>query len=272
MKPEEIKLFWITEGGENHAPTRHRALIYSPILKKMNIVHYYGYSKYSYSTVRKKIKQKLLKVSHNETIVRLLSSLLTEIGRIGTPYYLVRFFLIPFLRVNRIIYLRCFPSWPHRIMIKIFRKKVYFDFDDALFLQRPAKNINEECREGQRNEPMARQIGDFLIRCDGAIVSNQYLADWSSRFCKNICIIPTSVEIKEKYLAAYAPEQPIILGWIGAPENQKYLSAVFPAIKRVLDEFPQIMLHIISSHFWEFPHTRFHNTQSSAQIFPMFLL
>lgn len=256
MEAGQIKLLWITEGGENHAPTRHRALIYEKHLQGLvSEVHFYR-RHFSFKETREKCAIRLARFFKKKTVLRPLSSAWAEWERAKDK-------LRQFLRLirlfrchNRVIYLRCFPSLYQSLLLRLFRMIVYFDFDDALFLERPSKVQDGQCREGAENRAMAAKLGSFISRCRAVIVSNDYLANWARCHNPRVFILPTSVEIPVPLPARQPVAKGLVLGWMGAPENQKYLFTVMEAILAVLEDRPDLSLHVITSDFWQYTHPR----------------
>lgn len=105
------------------------------------------------------------------------------------------------------------------------------DVDDAIFLLRDGKS--------------ARMLAEC---CDRVICGNGFLADWFSRYNKNIRILPTAVDTER-----YAPDEArfldskrsVVIGWIGTSANLTFLENILPAIARVMVEFKQVQLLII---------------------------
>ncbi|OGJ93670.1 MAG: hypothetical protein A2487_02445 [Candidatus Raymondbacteria bacterium RifOxyC12_full_50_8] len=254
MKPEPLRIFWFTEGRLNHAPTRHRALIYESSLVTLLGDRIHLHRPYEYGKIRADCREVVISLTHSPIVARIVSSLYAEVGRIR---FILKYFLSMIhlaASFTHVIYLRCFPSLFQRFMFTLTRKKIYFDFDDPLYLKRPAREQGSCEPEGVEEPVMARKMAAFLKRCTAAIVSNDYLAAWARQYARTVHIIPTSVEIPERLLCSYAITTTFIIGWIGAPENQKYLMTIFPGIRRILDEFPACRLHIITSTPWDFGH------------------
>lgn len=116
----------------------------------------------------------------------------------------------------------------------IFRRKMSFDMDDAVFVYLPWKT----------------KI--FTKLCDVIIVGNHYLYDWAKKHNPNVSIIPTSVDF-EKYRARTrdysVSNEKLTIGWIGGAnyhyENLKLLVPIFT--KLVQDSVPMKFILIGSS-------------------------
>jgi glycosyltransferase involved in cell wall biosynthesis len=105
------------------------------------------------------------------------------------------------------------------------------DVDDAIFLFRGGK--------------AARHLAELS---DLIICGNSFLADWFSQWNRNIVIIPTAVD-SERFVPQTElgkEKRNLIIGWIGTSSNLGYLVNIEPALARVMGQYPQLRLSIIS--------------------------
>lgn len=121
---------------------------------------------------------------------------------------------------------------------RLVRRPRILDVDDAIWLSRPF---------GKYGQPwIARGM-------DAVIAGNDYLADYYSRYCRRIYILPTAVDT-----CRYIPQPPpkdaadrFIIGWTGLRSNYKYLEMIEPALKRFLDNHPDSRLMLIANQPWK---------------------
>lgn len=72
------------------------------------------------------------------------------------------------------------------------------------------------------------------MEADRMIVGNATLAEWAQRWCPDIRLIPTCIEPSD-----YAPKRswelqdPPVIGWIGSPATEHYLTDIAPALGEV---------------------------------------
>ncbi len=248
-----MKIFWITEGDWDNAPTRHRVYIYNKELKKNSIKNLFQIKRFSYRSFRNKTSENIFLVIHNRILSRILSSFITEIGRFVYAFYHFLNTLLNTFRADSIIYQRSFPNRIQFLFQRVLRKRVFFDFDDAIYLKKPIPDQKKEWKEDEKDEVMENKIINFIKHCSGVIVSNEYLKSWAIRYNTNTVIIPTSVKIDNQFLCLYKEKDEVIIGWIGAPENQKYLMQIYPAIQTIVKNHSNVYLHIITSNHWKFP-------------------
>ena len=104
-----------------------------------------------------------------------------------------------------------------------------FDVDDAIWLH-----------------PRGAFAGRLAAACDAVICGNAYLADYFSRFNKDVSVIPTAVDTAV-YVPAPArrPQAPTV-GWVGTSSNFRYLYQIEPALKVFLERVPDARLRIMA--------------------------
>ncbi len=105
------------------------------------------------------------------------------------------------------------------------------DVDDAIFLYRFGKFAK---RLAQLSE---------LVIC-----GNNFIAEWFSKWNKNIVVIPTAVDT-HRYIPRkenHPSQCKLVLGWIGTSGNFKYLYRIESALERVIKAQPGIIFKIIS--------------------------
>lgn len=101
------------------------------------------------------------------------------------------------------------------VYLKLFRRKMIFDFDDAIYMHDFYKTKK------------LTQMADVVIVCSRA------LEQWAKQYNKNVHIIHTTVKLSayEKFTKNYARDiDPITIGWIGTAKfhygNLEFLAAV----------------------------------------------
>jgi len=102
------------------------------------------------------------------------------------------------------------------VYLKLFRRKMVFDFDDAIYLYDSFKTKT------------------FTKMANAVIVCSQTLAVWAQRYNKNVYVIHTSLKFSEyvKFTKDYATNiGPCVIGWVGTAKNHyknlEFLAAVF---------------------------------------------
>jgi len=102
------------------------------------------------------------------------------------------------------------------------KKPLIYDFDDAMWLPR---------RGGSRvahvlhREPAVQDV----LRCAAAVIAgNDYLAEYASRFNRNVTVVPTAIDT-----AKYPTGGGTIVGWIGSRTTLPYLKLLRPVFTKL---------------------------------------
>ncbi len=119
------------------------------------------------------------------------------------------------------------------IITKVWKKKMIFDFDDAIWIP----NVSE-------NNKLASYLKCFWKTksiCKWAYkvsAGNEYLADFARHYNSNVIIVPTSVETVKRYhsLVDQNTTKPTI-GWTGSHSTVKYLDGIYPVLERLSHQF-----------------------------------
>jgi hypothetical protein len=254
MHNKTIKLIWFFQGRKEDPCPKYRAYAYDQFLREKFISVYYARNPcYSYKEVRTFYAKFLSVFCSNQFVNITTAKLLTELSRWAINYVIRTYHTLLSIRCQVVIFQRHVPGRNYQKLLKLFRCKMYLDIDDALFLNAPPqKQYHNTIIES--NDILSKQLSEFSLRTTGIIVSNDYLASWFSNYSKNIIKIPTSYCVP--------PDTPIssneldinqlIIGWIGATENQLYLQNILPALTKIHADYPNMKLHIITKNHWDF--------------------
>ena len=117
------------------------------------------------------------------------------------------------------------PPWVTRA-IRRRAKRLVFDFDDAIYLKKGDEGTS---RKGAR----VKRFGAMMAAADLVIAGNSHLADVARQDgAKRAEVIPTVLDPLKYLEARRAPHDDIVLGWIGAGGNVKYLEALLPHLPK----------------------------------------
>ena len=119
----------------------------------------------------------------------------------------------------------------------LLKRPRVMDVDDAIWLDRP---------------PVSRLSARHLAgRMDLVIAGNAYIADWFSRYCPRVEIVPTAIDV-ERYRPAEKPPvaERFIVGWTGTSSNFPYLDQIEAPLARFVADHPDAMLKIIADQPW----------------------
>jgi glycosyltransferase involved in cell wall biosynthesis len=104
---------------------------------------------------------------------------------------------------------------------------------------------------------LARPFGKYAVPhiaggMDAIIAGNEFLANWFSRYCKQVHIVPTAIDLNRYKLSLVKPQSDeFIIGWTGSSSNFKYLGLIEKSIMRFLSSYPDAKIKIIADKQWE---------------------
>jgi glycosyltransferase involved in cell wall biosynthesis len=102
------------------------------------------------------------------------------------------------------------------VLKRIFRKRIVFDFDDAIFLQKPGV------------------VKSIVRASDAVIVGSHFLEEYSKRYNEKTYIIPTSVRIPE--LVNTGDNKQVVVGWVGGTSTSKYLDVLVEPLDKLSEK------------------------------------
>jgi glycosyltransferase involved in cell wall biosynthesis len=128
------------------------------------------------------------------------------------------------------------------IFIKLFRKKVIYDFDDAIWI----RLVSEQNSVATivKNTGKIKTIAKWAYKVS---CGNEFLCQYARQYNKNVVYNPTCVDTENKHntLSDHNVER-ITVGWTGSFSTMVYLDIVVPAL-RMLQEKYDFDLKIISN-------------------------
>lgn len=132
------------------------------------------------------------------------------------------------------------------ILAKLLRRKIIYDFDDAIWLT------------DRKDEPVLLKIVKWRSKV-GSICKwsyrvscgNDYLCSYARQFNRNVHYIPTTIDTEHVHNRALVNESKkskdvISIGWTGSHSTLKYLVDLEPVLKKIESEFPTVELVVIA--------------------------
>lgn len=117
-------------------------------------------------------------------------------------------------------------------LFKLYKNKIIVDYDDAMF------HIYDQNKNFLVRFFLKNKIKNVMRSAHTVIVGNNYLEEYAKKSgAKKIVRIPTIVDT-EIYIpkTIKSTKKSIIIGWLGSPSTQYYLSVVRKAIIRLTKE------------------------------------
>ncbi len=131
------------------------------------------------------------------------------------------------------------------IIAKIYRKKIIYDFDDAIWLtDRKNESILLEIIKWRSK---VASICKWSYRVSAG---NEYLCSFAWQFNNQVVYNPTTIDTDQlhnpaNYTVKKNPDK-IIIGWTGSHSTVKYLKEVEPVLSDLEKKYPQLELLVIA--------------------------
>jgi glycosyltransferase involved in cell wall biosynthesis len=121
------------------------------------------------------------------------------------------------------------PPWAEWLLAKVLRKKIIYDFDDAIWL-RDASSVNSVSLLLKWSSKVPA-----VCRWSHAVsAGNAYLATFAQQHAQRVVINPTTIDTEQHHyrLQNQATERPVI-GWTGSHSTLKYLEPLVPVFQQL---------------------------------------
>ncbi|HAC24732.1 MAG TPA: group 1 glycosyl transferase [Cytophagales bacterium] len=137
------------------------------------------------------------------------------------------------------------------IIAQIFRKKIIYDFDDAIWLT--------DNRHETKIESFLRWRGKVKWICRWShrvSCGNRYLADFASKYNRAVVVNPTTLDTNRQH-HRLKPEcetdkEGITIGWTGSYSTLKYLQSFVGVVQQLEQRHPHLRFLVIADRNPEF--------------------
>lgn len=149
------------------------------------------------------------------------------------------------------------------ILAKILRKKIIYDFDDAIWLA----NTSEQNKIAAFVK-FHSKVSSICRWVNTVTVGNSYLGSFAKKENQNVIFLPTTIDLD------YHKNQPKktnskipVIGWTGTHSTVQYLKAIIPVLEKLAKEiqFEFILISNQDADF-EIPNKRFIKWQKESEI------
>ena len=125
----------------------------------------------------------------------------------------------------------------HTVFERLFRRsraRLIFDFDDAIWL--PAVSPGNRTLEWLKNPA---KTGRLLSWADMVFAGNRYLADYASRFCDRVRVVPTTVDTEtfRPLKTATSSDGTVEIGWTGSVTTIEHFIHGLPALRNLRQKY-----------------------------------
>jgi glycosyltransferase involved in cell wall biosynthesis len=128
-------------------------------------------------------------------------------------------------------------------LANVLRKKIIFDFDDAIWLTDRNESILFRILKW-RSKVAAICEWSYKISC-----GNEYLCNYAKQFNKQVFFNPTTIDTENLHNPTFFPiinKDLLIIGWTGSHSTLKYLNDIAPTLQYIEKKYQQITFWIIA--------------------------
>ena len=132
------------------------------------------------------------------------------------------------------------PPFFEFIISKIWRKKMIFDFDDAIWIP----NTSKENKIVSWFKAFWKV--KFICRWSYKVVGgNDFLCAFARQYNAQVVLIPTCVDVVNHHNKIKNQRvEKVVLGWTGSHSTMKYLDEILPSLKKIIKDFDVEMVVI----------------------------
>jgi glycosyltransferase involved in cell wall biosynthesis len=131
------------------------------------------------------------------------------------------------------------------LISRVFRKKVIYDFDDAIWLPNTSEQNRIAARLKWHGKVAAICRWSYRVSC-----GNEYLRQWASQHNRNAVYMPTTIDTERVHnqRKMHNSARLLTLGWTGTHSTLKYLRTLESVLQKLAHHHPQLRFLIISNH------------------------
>ena len=129
------------------------------------------------------------------------------------------------------------------LISQVFRKKVIYDFDDAIWL--PNTSEQNKLAAGLK---WHHKVASICKRSAKVSCGNEYLASWARQFNSQVVLNPTTIDTLNLHnkLKVHTDGR-ITIGWTGTHSTLPYLKPLEGVLNKLAEKYPQVHFLIISN-------------------------
>ncbi|MDE2828935.1 MAG: glycosyltransferase family 4 protein [Gemmatimonadota bacterium] len=231
-----MKILFVAQYGPLAASSRTRVFDYLPLLRRAGVT----------CDVKVVTPDDLIKRNTRGIFSRLLYYVLSYLRTLWTGWVCV--FTAP--KYDAILLQKVLFSFPIPRLLRRYRHKIFFDFDDAIFT---LENANAGWINQLRTRRRAMGVPAMLQTAHCAIVENAYTAEFAARYCPRVSQITGPIDT-----ARYIPRkkttcEKIVLGWIGSQWTTRYLDMIRDPLAALAWRYPNLELRLIGAGEFDVP-------------------
>lgn len=134
------------------------------------------------------------------------------------------------------------PAYFEWIISKVLKKKIVYDFDDAIWVN-DVSNANEKYSWLK----FSNKIKNIISYSNTVIVGNEYLANYALENNQNVKIFPTTIDTTLYNPIQKSHTDKIVIGWSGSVTTNKHFETLNEVLLKITHKYPHVEIAMISS-------------------------
>lgn len=130
------------------------------------------------------------------------------------------------------------------LLAKVLRKKIIYDFDDAIWLTDKTNESKIEKIIRWRSKVGSICKWSYKVSC-----GNEYLANYARQFNANVVVNPTTIDTENLHnprKIIKKNSEKIAIGWTGSHSTLKYLKEIEPVLQYLETKYPTVRILVIA--------------------------
>jgi glycosyltransferase involved in cell wall biosynthesis len=147
------------------------------------------------------------------------------------------------------------------LIAKVLRKKIIYDFDDAIWMTDKTNESGIEKIIRWRSKVASICKWSYKVSC-----GNEYLAAYARQFNAYVVVNPTTIDTEEVHnrhsqsapsgFDSAQPDKKVVIGWTGSHSTLKYLTSIESVLQTIEHEFYHVSFLVIADRKPELKLTR----------------
>ncbi len=120
------------------------------------------------------------------------------------------------------------PPFIEWVLARVLRKRIIYDFDDAIWLTDKTAESRLEKLLRWRSKVGAIITWSYRVSC-----GNEYLCQYARRYSANVVLNPTTIDTNYHKPASVSHRSKLTIGWTGTHSTMKYLAEVATSLQAI---------------------------------------
>ena len=134
--------------------------------------------------------------------------------------------------------------FPIPFLLRRYRRKIVYDFDDAIFTTEATHATGLERVRKWFHE---RSLAPVLRAAAHAVVENDYTGAYAERCGATPTVITGPIDTGRYRTGVKKRETAVVLGWIGSPSTVAYLDLIRRPLETLGERYPDLVLRVIGA-------------------------